>query len=210
MDTSVVSHTAPPTHVLVVNTPDPNVTESIRVAWYTFDATIVAIVIAVAAAALAGWALVVAILDARNNAKQLMLLLREPDIGISFEGGTNEYASTSVETPLRLPLQITNSGNKNVLQYKVEFLLPWNSLSPDTTQRPLSSLGHYTYENEEYSRWSKVVDVPLTQHSRTRLPILTVNIPPMAQAWKIHWRVTTEEHIFPKDGSFGTLVIKTT
>lgn len=159
--------------------------------------------------------------------RQDEILNQRPDITIAFEkqsrnpdGSFGPLAVTGAEkTQMLMLLEIENSGTRDIIEYKVEFLLPWygddNSLTAAQTNDPewgrfrMVSEGSYSYDMANYNRWSAVIEHPVLAKTTIELPLLVLNIPPVAHQWNIRWRVLTKEYVFPKDGKFGLLVLKT-
>lgn len=118
-----------------MSTPDPIAVESLHVAWCTLNATRVAIGIATVAAGLALWALIVAIQDARRNAKQLELALRSPKLEVLFydEPHSAAQASTMIlagtnELVLPRTIAIRNLGNRTSHHIRVVLFVQRNAV----------------------------------------------------------------------------------
>lgn len=127
--------------------PDPIAVAGLHVAWLTFDATCWAIGIAVAAALLAGWALTVAINDAKRNqqqldlakrqfdivAEQLMEQSKEPKLEMNFQaagsvgpGYTVRYDPNvykGIPISASLPIAIRNVGDRDANHVRVQVLI---------------------------------------------------------------------------------------
>jgi hypothetical protein len=154
------------------------------------------------------------------------ILNRMPCLNIRFEhngnaadGSSHIPAMGTTEMWTLIPLEITNTGTRNVNEYAVDFLIPSygedNSITvrqeshPNSQRFQLEFIGAYTADMGNYMRWSKVVDDPVLAGATNDLPLLVLNIPPIAQTWNIRWRIRTGDYIFPSDGTFGTLLLIT-
>src|ERR1019366_5893663 len=120
----------PPSHALALHTSDPVAAESLHVAWLTFDAAFLAIVIAWIAALFALRALNVAVKDAKRNAEQLEIALRSPVLEVLFYDSPHSFAQfskmvfadTAVPT-LPRDLSIRNTGSRTSHHVRVEILI---------------------------------------------------------------------------------------
>lgn len=59
--------------VFVTNPADPVAAEALSVTWYTLEVTVAAVLVSISRTVRAGWALLIAINDARGNQEQLKL-----------------------------------------------------------------------------------------------------------------------------------------
>lgn len=149
---------------------------------------------------------------------------RRPDIVVTFEDGSTRFGPFAGAAPgitglntLLLPLAITNRGDEDAISYRFEVLLPWygnadNSLSvrDDVGGNKWEGKGHMAYDLGNYNRWGKENNNPLLAGQRQELPVLVVQFPPLVLEWQIRWRVITDHHVFPQDGSWGLLVFDVT
>ena len=117
-----------------MTTPDPIAEESLHVAWLSFGVTVWAIVIALIGAVLAGWALAVAIKDARRNATQLAIALRSPDLHVSFYDEPHSASQFGMgrdgtKTPI-IPrtLAVRNAGSRTSHHVRIELLIQRNAV----------------------------------------------------------------------------------
>lgn len=160
--------------------------------------------------------------------RQDEILSQRPQLAIRFQEAVRNAdgsfgpirVTDSLNSTMLMLLEIENSGTRNIIEYKVEFLLPWygskeNSLSAAPTDDPnwgrfrMKNEGAYTYDLRNYNRWSTVIEHPVLAKTTIELPLLVLNIPPVSQDWSIRWRVLTKEYVFPEDGEFGLLVLRT-
>lgn len=130
--------------------------------------------------------------------RQDEILNQRPDIAIAFQkqsrnldGSFGPLAVTGTEkSQMLMLLEIENSGTRNIIEYKVEFLLPWygdgNLLTAAQTDDPewgrfrMVSEGSYSYDMANYNRWSAVIQHPVLAKTTIELPLLVLNIPPVA------------------------------
>lgn len=124
--------TSTPTPVQVMNTPDPVSVQGLHVAWNTFDVTAWALGIALAAAILAGWALIVAIRDANRNAELFARTMRKPKFELRLLIASWQGTAAGGMKPISLSAMIANTGERAVDKFMFELLVPVYALaSPD-------------------------------------------------------------------------------
>lgn len=136
----------PAVHVKVYNwpTPDPVTVSSMQAAWATYHVTVAALIVGGFALFIALIALVVAIVDARNNSKQLSFLLEErkkvPELTITMTNkpnGAHVTVGNRNYKPVKTMLQVQNApfARKGATSILVTISLPLDALTKDEFDR---------------------------------------------------------------------------
>jgi len=140
LTTVITAATPTPIPVIVLNSPDPVSIDSLHVAQATLGFTAAAFMIGIAALFLAGWALWTAVIDAKNNATQLAIALRRPELQVIFfdpphdfdEAGTMTLDNGSKVPVLPRTLSIRNIGTRTSHNVRVELLVDRTAVVQET------------------------------------------------------------------------------
>lgn|GEM_PF-3907952 len=123
------------THVIVDNPPDAATIQALHDAWATYNLTFAALLVGGFALLIAFVALGVTIFDARNNSRQLQMLieerLRKPDVRISWDDDADiRYATVTAKSvfgnvgAISLPVRASNPGTLTAHDVTILFGIP--------------------------------------------------------------------------------------
>lgn len=185
-----------PTPVEVMNTPDPVAVQGLHIAWNTFDATIIAVGIAVVAAGLAGWALIVAINDANRNAQQFKDFMRRPNLE------ARHWADLSLQQHgtwcnAIVAISVLNNGQRLTRHFLVELLVPLTVFErpPSTDHSEVRRIGR-----TDYMVYQAIVNKPFfPTNVATEVHRFNFGTKPDVGRFAVLWRIYDDYGIYPRD-----------